>query len=100
MHTCALGRVDLLGAVDVQLGEPVLAGKGSSLGDGGIIPRRLAVDALLASKVTSEEFGEVVGVVGLPAVVAQLFVLGGEPAAVAPLGVLGHRLLVPLWVSS
>ena len=43
-----------------------------------------------------EEFSEVVRVVGLPAVVAQLLVLGGEPAAVAPLGVLSHRLLVPL----
>ena len=80
----------------MQLGEPVLAGQGSSLGDGGVIPRRATVGALLASEVTVEEFSEVVRVVGLPAVVAQLLVLGGEPAAVAPLGVLSHRLLVPL----
>ena len=96
----ALGRVDLLGSVDVQLGEPVLASEGSSLGDGDAIPRRLAVDALLASQVTAEELGEVVGVVRPAAVVAKLLVLGGEPGAVAPLGVLRHRLLVPLRVSS
>ena len=84
----------------MQLGEPVLASEGSSLGDGDVIPRRLAVDALLASQVTAEELGEVVGVVGPAAVVAQLLVLGGEPGAVAPLGVLRHRLLVPLRVSS
>ena len=47
-----------------------------------------------------EELGEVVRVVGPAAVVSQLLVLGGEPAAVAPLGVLRHCPLVSLRISS